>query len=51
MFDVLFVDIRHILDNCNSHGLLLEGTTNLISFFYSVINGVPVFGNIFFRKN
>ena len=45
MFDVLIVDIRQILDNCNSHGLLLEEYTKLINFFCSVINGVHVFGN------
>ena len=50
MSDVLFVDIRHILDNWYSHGLLLKECTNLINFFYTVINGVHVFGNIFFSK-
>ena len=33
IFDVLFVDVRHILDNFRSQGLLLEEWTNLFIFF------------------
>ena len=32
IFDVLFVDVRHILDNCRSQGLLLEEWMNLFKF-------------------
>ena len=33
IFDVLFVDVRHILDNCKSQGLHLEEQTNQFKFF------------------
>ena len=32
IFDVLFVDVRHILDNCRSRGLPLEEWMNLFKF-------------------
>ena len=32
IFDVLFVDLRHILDNCTSQGLPLEEWMNLLNF-------------------
>ena len=48
LFDVLFVDLRHILDNCKSHWLSLEEWTNVI--FHFVTNGFYVFGNIFFSN-
>ena len=33
IFAVLFVDVRHILDNCGSQGFLLEEGTNIFKFF------------------
>ena len=33
IFDVLFVDVRLILANCRSQGLLLEEWMNLFKFF------------------
>ena len=33
IFDVLFVDVRHILDNCRSQGFPLEEWTNTFKFF------------------
>ena len=33
IFDFLFVDVRHIQDNCRSQGLPLEEWTNLFNFF------------------
>ena len=35
IFDVLFVDVKHILDNCRSEGLCLEEWTNLFNFTLS----------------
>ena len=33
IFDVLFVNVRHILDNCRSQRLPLEEWTNLFKIF------------------
>ena len=48
MFDVLFVDVRHFLDNSNSLGFFSRTSFRRnfepIYLFYSVINGVNVFG-------
>ena len=33
IFDVLYVDVRHILDECRPQGLPLEEWTNLFKFF------------------
>ena len=33
IFDVLFVDVRHTLDNCRSEGFPLEEWTNIFKFF------------------
>ena len=33
IFDVLYVDVRHILDKCRPQGLLLEDWTNLFKIF------------------
>ena len=33
IFDFLFVDVRHIRDNCRSQGLPLEEWKNLFKFF------------------
>ena len=47
-FDVLFVDIRHVLDIWKSQGLSLKEET--VVFNFCVINGFHDFGNNFFSK-
>ena len=50
MFDVLFVDVRHILDNCSSQGLPLEEWTILFNFIILKLMAFMSLEINFFRK-
>ena len=50
IFDVLFIDVGHILDNCRSHWLPLEEWTKLFNYFILQLMVFMSLEKNFFRK-